>query len=89
MDGKKALAIREKLGIAQGAFWALFGVTQSGGSRYEQGRKMPKQVALLVGAASLQHEATTLTNRLGLINEALRAPSTERDAFVKKIRALV
>ena len=35
-------AIRRKLGQNQEAFWSRIGVTQSGGSRYESGRNMPK-----------------------------------------------
>lgn len=29
-------------------FWCRFGVTQSGGSRYESGRKLPAPVAMVV-----------------------------------------
>ena len=35
-------AIRRELGQNQQAFWSRIGVTQSGGSRYESGRNMPK-----------------------------------------------
>lgn len=41
-------AIRLKLGINQQQFWARLGVTQSGGSRYENGRNMPRPVQELV-----------------------------------------
>ncbi|MBN3005609.1 helix-turn-helix domain-containing protein [Chromobacterium alkanivorans] len=34
--------IRRKLGLNQQEFWSRIGVTQSGGSRYESGRNMPK-----------------------------------------------
>lgn len=40
--------IRHKLGLNQQAFWARLGVTQSGGSRYESGRNMPRPVRELV-----------------------------------------
>ena len=36
--------IRKKLGLNQMDFWSRIGVTQSGGSRYESGRNMPKPV---------------------------------------------
>ncbi len=36
--------IRKKSGLTQTEFWAAIGVTQSGGSRYESRRNMPKQV---------------------------------------------
>lgn len=40
--------IRRKLGMNQLKFWAAIGVTQSGGSRYESGRSMPKPVRELL-----------------------------------------
>src|SRR5215510_12084578 len=40
--------IRRKLHLNQQEFWARIGVTQSGGSRYESGRKMPKPVRELL-----------------------------------------
>jgi len=40
--------LRQKLGLNQQQFWAAVGVTQSGGSRYESGRSMPKPVHELV-----------------------------------------
>ena len=40
--------IRRKLGLNQSDFWSRVGVTQSGGSRYESGRNMPKPVRELV-----------------------------------------
>ena len=39
---------RKKLGLNQLAFWSRYGVTQSGGSRYESGRAMPAPLKLLV-----------------------------------------
>jgi len=40
--------IRQKLGLNQLEFWGRIGVTQSGGSRYESGRAMPKPVRQLL-----------------------------------------
>jgi transcriptional regulator with XRE-family HTH domain len=40
--------IRHRLRMNQQEFWARIGVTQSGGSRYESGRKMPKPVRELL-----------------------------------------
>jgi transcriptional regulator with XRE-family HTH domain len=40
--------IRKKLGLNQQQFWSKIGVTQSGGSRYESGRNMPKPVRELL-----------------------------------------
>jgi transcriptional regulator with XRE-family HTH domain len=40
--------IRRRLGLNQQQFWGMIGVTQSGGSRYESGRSMPKPVQHLL-----------------------------------------
>ncbi len=40
--------IRRRLGLNQEEFWTQIGVTQSGGSRYESGREMPKPVRELL-----------------------------------------
>ena len=40
--------IRRQLGMNQQEFWTRIGVTQSGGSRYESGRNMPKPVQELL-----------------------------------------
>ncbi len=40
--------IRRKLGLNQQQFWSQIGVTQSGGSRYESGRNMPRPVRELL-----------------------------------------
>jgi len=40
--------IRRRLGMNQEEFWTRIGVTQSGGSRYEAGRNMPRPVLELL-----------------------------------------
>lgn len=40
--------IRRKLGMNQQQFWSKIGVTQSGGSRYESGRNIPRPVQQLL-----------------------------------------
>jgi len=40
--------IRRRLGLNQEQFWTQIGVTQSGGSRYESGRDMPRPVKELL-----------------------------------------
>jgi len=40
--------VRRRLGLNQQEFWTKIGVTQSGGSRYESGREMPKPVRELL-----------------------------------------
>lgn len=42
--------LREDAGLNQRDFWTPIGVTQSGGSRYEAGRTIPKPVQKLVAA---------------------------------------
>lgn len=48
MDKVDAREIRRKLGLNQHQFWSKLGVTQSGGSRYESGRNMPRPVQHLL-----------------------------------------
>ncbi len=40
--------IRRRLGLNPEQFWTQIGVTQSGGSRYESGREMPRPVRELL-----------------------------------------
>ncbi|MBL8384970.1 MAG: hypothetical protein JNM90_17935 [Burkholderiales bacterium] len=47
-DKFDAREIRQRLGLNQDEFWTKIGVTQSGGSRYESGREMPKPVRELL-----------------------------------------
>ncbi len=49
-----AREIRRKLGLNQQQFWSTLGVTQSGGSRYESGRNMPKPVRELLRLAHVE-----------------------------------
>ncbi|MEO7726099.1 MAG: hypothetical protein ABIS45_02500 [Burkholderiales bacterium] len=42
------LRLRLQLGINQRNFWTPLGVTQSGGSRYETGRNIPRPTQLLI-----------------------------------------
>jgi transcriptional regulator with XRE-family HTH domain len=53
MSGKKNLKspiakLRKQLGLNQSEFWSRVGVTQSGGSRYETGRKLARPVTILI-----------------------------------------
>ena len=41
-------ALRKDFSENQETFWRRFGVTQSGGSRYESGRNIPTPIAILV-----------------------------------------
>ena len=50
-----AREIRRKLGMNQQQFWSMLGVTQSGGSRYESGRNMPRPVQQLLRLVHVEH----------------------------------
>lgn len=42
---------RQKLNLNQAEFWSRLGVTQSGGSRYESGRNVPKPTQTVIDLA--------------------------------------
>lgn len=59
------VAARQRLGINQTQFWSRVGVTQSGGSRYESGRKIPKPIQhLLVIAYGTTKQAQAVIDQL-------------------------
>ena len=43
--------LRRKMSISQSEFWSRIGVTQSGGSRYETTRKVPKPTQTVIDLA--------------------------------------
>ncbi len=43
--------LRRKMNISQSEFWSRIGVTQSGGSRYETMRKVPKTTQTVIDLA--------------------------------------
>jgi len=49
-----AFRLRKSLGLNQAEFWGRIEVTQSGGSRYENGRSMPRPVRKLLGIVYLK-----------------------------------
>jgi DNA-binding transcriptional regulator YiaG len=62
-NGEKKVALikdyrmlRAKLHLNQTEFWNRIGVTQSGGCRYESGRKPPKAVAVLAHLVYIKGE---------------------------------
>ena len=48
LDFSDIATARKKLNLNQKDFWTRYGVTQSGGSRYESGRNIPKPLAILL-----------------------------------------
>lgn len=60
--------LRADLGLNQSDFWHRIGVTQSGGSRYENGRTPPKPVQMLLALAyGTEKERKAVMKRLGMI----------------------
>jgi predicted transcriptional regulator len=55
-------AIRERLGLNQTDFWAKVGITQSGGSRYESGRSLPRAVRELVRLVYIRDVPLAMAN---------------------------
>jgi DNA-binding transcriptional regulator YiaG len=51
IDSESVRALRRKLNLNQVEFWVRFGITQSGGSRYESGRNIPKPIQILLQLA--------------------------------------
>ena len=51
ITGEEAKAKRIKLGLSQSEFWRPLAVSQSGSSRYESGRNIPRPVQMLLRIA--------------------------------------
>jgi len=80
--------IRRKLGLNQHDFWSKVGVTQSGGSRYESGRNMPKPVRELVRLVHIEQVDLAKIKRDDLaVGEALRSKNPEMYKSLKKAPA--
>lgn len=70
-SGKEAKLLRAKLGMNQSEFWSRISVTQSGGSRYESGRNLPKPVRVLLHLAySPEKQATAMLKHLRKVEGA-------------------
>ena len=48
LDFSDIATTRKKANLNQSDFWKRYGVTQSGGSRYESGRSIPKPLGILL-----------------------------------------
>jgi len=55
-------AVRKGHNLNQCEFWSRLGVTQSGGSRYESGRTVPKSVAILAHLVYIKGENIDANN---------------------------
>src|ERR671928_11322 len=71
--------LRRRLGLNQQQFWSAVGVTQSGGSRYEAGRSMPKPVSELLRLGHVENEnaATEIHEAQASSNRACRRPRVD------------
>ena len=82
----EAREIRRKLGLNQQQFWSKIGVTQSGGSRYESGRNMPRPVQALLRLVHVEQIDITKIKREDLeVAEYLKATNPEQFKELKKL----
>ena len=80
-----AREIRRKLGMNQQQFWSTLGVTQSGGSRYESGRNMPKPVRELLRLVHIEQiDIKTIKRDDWEVVEYLKAQEPELFKSLKK-----
>lgn len=77
--------IRRKLGLNQQQFWSKIGVTQSGGSRYESGRNMPKPVRELLRLVHVEQiDIATIKREDWEVVEYMKAQEPELFKTMKK-----
>ncbi len=77
--------IRKKLGMNQQEFWGQIGVTQSGGSRYESGRSIPKAVRELLRLVHIEKVNLAKINGEDLaITQLLKTKEPELYKALKK-----
>lgn len=77
--------IRHRLGLNQQEFWGMIGVTQSGGSRYESGRSMPKPVQQLLRLVHVDKIDISRITRGDF--EVLSYLKTTRPAMFRKLKS--
>ena len=84
-DKIDAREIRRKLGMNQQQFWSKLGVTQSGGSRYESGRNMPRPVQHLLRLVHVEQIDITKVRKDDFeVVEYLKAHDSELFKSLKK-----
>lgn len=85
-DSIDAREIRRKMGLNQQQFWSRLGVTQSGGSRYESGRNMPRPVQQLLRLVHVENIDIAKVKREDFeIAEYLKAHDAEQYRSLKKL----
>lgn len=81
-----AREIRRKMGMNQQHFWAKLGVTQSGGSRYESGRNMPRPVQQLLRLVHVENIDISRVRREDFeVIEYLKSNDPEQLKALKKL----
>jgi DNA-binding transcriptional regulator YiaG len=85
-DKIDARAIRRKLGVNQQTFWSKLGVTQSGGSRYESGRAMPRPVQHLLRLVHVEQLDIAKVRREDF--EVISYLKANNPALLKELKAL-
>lgn len=77
--------IRRKLGMNQSQFWSKIGVTQSGGSRYESGRNIPRPVQALLRLVHIEQVDITKVKKEDLdVVEFLKTSNPDLFKSLKK-----
>jgi transcriptional regulator with XRE-family HTH domain len=76
--------IRRRLRLNQHEFWSRIGVTQSGGSRYESGRNMPRPVRELLRLVHI--EGIELARARGNDFEVVSYLKTTNPRLYRKLR---
>ena len=78
--------LRNKLGLTQGEFWSPVGVSQSGGSRYETGRKLPAAISTLLHLVHIEGiDLSTLKGTHALVG--LYLSETDPTTFEQLLKA--
>lgn len=78
--------LRRKMGVNQQEFWSKIGVTQSGGSRYESGRNMPRPVQQLLRLVHVENIDILKIKREDVeISDYLKAHDPEQYKALKKL----
>ena len=81
-----ARELRRKMGLNQQQFWSKLGVTQSGGSRYESGRNMPRPVQQLLRLVHVENIDITKIKREDYeVAEYLKSHDKEQYNNLKKL----
>ena len=77
--------IRRKLGMNQSQFWSKIGVTQSGGSRYESGRNIPRPVLALLRLVHIEQiDISKIRKEDVEVTEYLKASDPDAYKTLKK-----